>query len=57
MTRRKNSELTREQQEQQWLAYRIRILPEQLEAARRKVAALEREAERLGMFDLLGGGA
>lgn len=36
-----------------WLAYRVRILPKQLEAARRKVAALEREAARLGMLDLL----
>lgn len=36
-------------------AYRIRILPEQIEAARRKLAALESEAERLGMNWLLDG--
>lgn len=57
MPRRKNSELTREQQEQQFMAYRIRMLPEQLDRARRRVAQLEREAARLGMNDLLGGGA
>lgn len=37
----------------QHLTYRIRILPEQLDGARRKVAALENEARRLGMTDLL----
>lgn len=35
------------------LAYRVRYLPAQLEAARRKVAALETEARRYGMHDLL----
>lgn len=35
------------------LAYRVRILPEQLERARRRVAALEREARELRMHDLL----
>lgn len=38
---------------ERFLEYRIRILPTQLEAARRKVAALEREAVRLGMTHLL----
>lgn len=35
------------------LTYRIRRLPVQLEAARRKVALLEAEARKLGMTDLL----
>lgn len=34
-------------------AYRIRILPEQLERARARVAMLEKEAAALGMNDLL----
>lgn len=37
-------------------AYRIRYLPQQLEAARRKVAALENEARRYGFVDLLESG-
>lgn len=36
-----------------YMKYRTRILPEQLELARRKVEHLEREAERLGLHDLL----
>jgi hypothetical protein len=32
---------------------RIKRLPEMLDAARRKLAALEREAERRGLHDLL----
>ena len=36
-----------------WISYRIRILPEQLERARRRVEHLEREAERYGMLELL----
>lgn len=35
------------------LAYRVRILPEQLDLARRRVAMLEKEAARLGLTDLL----
>lgn len=35
------------------LSYRVRMLPEQLERARRRVAALENEARRYGMTDLL----
>lgn len=38
-------------------AYRVRYLPAQLEAARHKVRALENEARRLGMTDLLDGQA
>jgi len=34
-------------------AYRVRYLPRQLEAARRKVAALENEARRLNLEHLL----
>jgi len=36
-----------------YIAYRVRVLPDQLALARRRVAQLEREAERLGMKDLL----
>jgi hypothetical protein len=42
---------------ERFFAYRIRILPQQLASARRKVAALEREAARLDMHDLLEGAA
>ena len=35
------------------LYYRIRALPARIEAARRKVTALENEARRYGMTDLL----
>lgn len=35
------------------LAYRVRILPGQLERARMRVVHLEREAARLGLNDLL----
>lgn len=40
---------------EKWIAYRVRHLPKQIEAARRKVAALENEARRYGMNDLIGG--
>lgn len=36
-----------------YLKYRIRILPTQLELARRKVQGLEREAKRLNLCHLL----
>ena len=36
-----------------YMAYRIKLLPEQLDRARRRVLHLEREAARLGMKDLL----
>ena len=38
---------------QRYAEYRVRILPEQLARARLKVLHLEREAERLGLTDLL----
>lgn len=41
-----------EEQDRQ-LAYRVRILPEQLSRARMRVRQLEIEADRLGMSDLL----
>lgn len=44
---------TRQDKEEQYLAYRIRILPEQLDRARRRLRQLETEARRLGMADLL----
>jgi hypothetical protein len=36
-----------------YMKYRIRILPAQLELARRKVQSLEREAKRLNLHHLL----
>lgn len=36
-----------------YTAYRVRMLPEQLESAYRKVEALQREARRLGMEDII----
>jgi hypothetical protein len=36
-----------------YIAYRLKLLPEQLDRARRRVLHLEREAARLGMKDLL----
>lgn len=41
------------EQETRYMKYRRRILPEQLDLARRKVAALENEARRLGLKQLL----
>lgn len=35
------------------IAYRVRLLPEQLTRARHRVRQLESEARRLGMLDLL----
>lgn len=35
------------------LEYRVRVLPDQLERARRRYEHLCREAERLGLVDLL----
>ena len=40
-------------EELRYMKYRIRILPTQLELARRKVEGLEREARRLNMRHLL----
>lgn len=36
-----------------YLAYRVRMLPQQLERARLRVEHLEAEAARLGLYDLL----
>ena len=35
------------------MAYRLRVLPSQLQTARRRLADLEREAARLGLHHLL----
>ncbi len=43
----------RERRRLERLWYRVRVVPKQLETARRKVARLEREAKELGMNDLL----
>lgn len=40
-------------EEERRLAYRVRILPEQLDRARRRYLALLNEARRLGMEDLI----
>jgi len=39
----------------EWLYYRVKFLPEQLERARARVRQLESEAAELGFHDLLGG--
>lgn len=44
---------TREEHADAYLAHRVRYLPIALDNARRKVAALEREAKRYGMEGLL----
>lgn len=36
-----------------WLDYRVRVLPDQLDRARRRLHGLAREAIRLGMADLV----
>ena len=46
--------ITKAEIETKWLSYRLRALPEQLDAARRKVRALENEATRYGLTHLLG---
>lgn len=51
------STMTREEQGEQYFAYRVRYLPGQIEAAERKLAALRREAQRYGLQDLAGPGA
>jgi hypothetical protein len=38
-----------------YMKYRIKILPQQLELARRRVQHLEREAKRLGLNHLIEG--
>lgn len=45
--------MTKRRQRTEYVLYRVRMLPEQLERARRRVAMLEREAAELGMKDLL----
>lgn len=46
-------EMKREDRETAYRVHRIRYLPFALDAARRKVRALENEARRYGMEDLL----
>lgn len=36
-----------------YLAYRVKVLPEQIERARRRLEMLENEARTLGMHDLI----
>jgi len=45
--------LLRRRRQTDYVFYRVKMLPEQLERARRRVAMLEREALELGMRDLL----
>lgn len=40
-------------EQERWLEYRVRYLPGQLASARHKVRALEAEAKRYGMKELL----
>ena len=51
--RKPASEMDPDERRQDYLAHRVRYLPRQLEAARHKVAALENEAARYGMVELL----
>lgn len=48
-----HKQMMRTKEQERNNAYRARYLPDQLDAARRKVAALENEAARLGLHDLL----
>lgn len=52
---RRIEDMSREEKAARYMAYRIKMLPEQLERARLRVLHLEREAERLGLLDLLEG--
>lgn len=45
--------LDRQSAQKRWIVYRLRFLPQQLEAARHKVRMLENEARRYGLTDLL----
>lgn len=47
------SDVARQQRQEQFIHYRIKMLPEQLERAYRRVEALQREAKRLGMEHLI----
>lgn len=47
------SDIARQQRQEQYTLYRIKMLPEQLERAYRRVEALQREAKRLGMEHLI----
>jgi len=49
----KRRERTQADLREQQMVYRIRMLPEQIERARNRVAMLEKEAAELGMRDLL----
>lgn len=43
----------KQRQERLYARYRARLLPQQLERAYRRVEALQREARRLGMTDII----
>jgi len=43
------TEREKEDRQIRWLAYRLRVVPDQLERARKRVQHLEREAKRLGL--------
>lgn len=43
----------KEREKERYLAYRIRVLPEQLENAYRKAEALQREAKRMGLNHII----
>lgn len=44
---------TYKDEQERWLDYRLRVLPGQLDRARRHYVGLCREAKRLNMLDLL----
>ena len=48
--------MTRTEVKDRYFEYRVRSLPAMLDRARRKVEALENEARRYGMLDLLESG-
>lgn len=47
------SQLTREQLQVRYTEYRLKVLPDQLERARLRYIHLCREAQRMGMTDIL----
>ena len=51
----KRNARARENDETKRLAYRVRILPDQLAKTRAKLAKLEAEARQYGFLDLVGG--
>ena len=51
--RKPASQMTLSERRSDYMAYRIRYLPQQIAATERKLATLRREAARYGMTELL----